>query len=164
MPALMILLLLASTSSQSPDTKSPIIYNSSTAYNYTGCFTETDHLPNTTGVRALNGGTNEVGLGNMTVETCLDFCGGDSPGGARYTYAGLEYSRECWCAQTFNTLSSKVHDGDCDLVCDGNASQYCGGSMRLSLYTLRSEAAGGVPWMALAWFVTALCTFLSVQG
>lgn len=72
--------------------QTPTIFNSSTAYHYAGCYTETNNLPSTSGARALNGGAVQVGTGNMTVNTCLEFCGGGS--GATYKYAGLEYSRQ----------------------------------------------------------------------
>lgn len=71
--------------------QTPTIYNSSSAYHYVGCYTETNNLPSTSGARALDGGAVQVGVGNMTVNTCLGFCGGGS--GATYKYAGLEYSR-----------------------------------------------------------------------
>ncbi|KAJ4397165.1 hypothetical protein N0V93_001389 [Gnomoniopsis smithogilvyi] len=112
----------------------PMIYNSSTDYQYSGCYTETTNLPYTGGTRALNNGSNQVGTGNMTVSMCLNFCGGGS--GRPFKYAGLEYSRECWCAQSINDLSVKMNDSACGLSCDGNASEICGGPMLLSLYTL----------------------------
>lgn len=71
--------------------QTPTIYNSSTAYLYAGCYTETNNLPSTSGARALDGGAVQVGTGNMTVNMCLEFCGGGS--GVMYKYAGLEYSR-----------------------------------------------------------------------
>lgn len=42
-------------------------------------------------------------------------------------------SRECWCAQTFNSLSVKVNDSACDLGCDGNPAEICGGTLKLSV-------------------------------
>ncbi len=67
-------------------------------YIYHGCYNETTELPDTLGVRALNGGTNEVKPGNMTVDMCIAFCktgAGDASGGksGRFAYAGLEYAR-----------------------------------------------------------------------
>jgi hypothetical protein len=63
-----------------------------------GCYNETTDLPNTTGVRALSGGTNLVAAGNMTVEMCWAFCrtgAGDASGGksGSFKFAGLEYAR-----------------------------------------------------------------------
>ncbi|EGZ78311.1 hypothetical protein NEUTE2DRAFT_80748 [Neurospora tetrasperma FGSC 2509] len=64
-----------------------------------------------------------------------------------YRFAGLEYSRECWCASQLFSLSSKVADAECNLPCDGDESQVCGGNLRISVYDLEGDvdsvAAGG---------------------
>ncbi|KAL2154372.1 hypothetical protein VTH82DRAFT_3048 [Thermothelomyces myriococcoides] len=70
---------------------------------------------------------------------CLDFCrtgAGDANGGktGRFQFAGLEYSRECWCGQTLSSLSAKLPDSECNLPCDGNTTQACGGSLKLTIY------------------------------
>ncbi|KAK4648457.1 uncharacterized protein QC761_110230 [Podospora bellae-mahoneyi] len=106
-------------------------------YAYHGCYTETtDLFVNTTSRRALDGGSNSVQPDIMTVEKCWEFCGKGS-----YKYAGLEYSRECWCSQTLSTLSTKVSDKECDLPCDGNSTQSCGGSLKLTLYITSAAAS-----------------------
>ncbi|KAK3500848.1 WSC domain-containing protein [Neurospora crassa] len=118
-------------------------------YKYIGCYNETTAgLSGTggSGTRALYGGINEVLPGLMTVEKCLGFCkGGMEKKG--YRFAGLEYSRECWCASQLFSLSSKVADAECNLPCDGDESQVCGGSLRISVYDLEGDvdsvAAGG---------------------
>ncbi|KAK4128814.1 WSC-domain-containing protein, partial [Parathielavia appendiculata] len=117
-----------------------------------GCYNETTDLPNTTGARALSGGTNLVAAGNMTVETCWAFCrtgAGDASGGktASFKFAGLEYARECWCAQTLSSLSEKLPDGACDLPCEGNTTQACGGNLKLTVY-MASAASTRVAWAA----------------
>jgi len=78
----------------------PSIYipPSKSGYTYLGCYNETTDLPDTAGLRALNGGKNVVKPGEMTVNMCLEFCStgaGDSKGGntAMFEYVGLEYSR-----------------------------------------------------------------------
>jgi hypothetical protein len=61
------------------------IYPGTSTWAYVGCYNETDSINGTGGLRALNGGPDEV-LTNMTVGECLSFCSGNA-------YAGLEYSR-----------------------------------------------------------------------
>ncbi|KAK3310583.1 uncharacterized protein B0T15DRAFT_518881 [Chaetomium strumarium] len=122
-------------------------------YVYYGCYNETTGLSDTTGARALNGGTNLVAPGNMTVELCWQFCrtgAGDSSGGTtgRFKFAGLEYARECWCAQEISTLSDKFPDSACDLPCEGNKTQACGGNLKLTVYMAGSAAAARVAWAA----------------
>ncbi|WWC68300.1 uncharacterized protein I206_102224 [Kwoniella pini CBS 10737] len=65
---------------------------------------------------------------NMTIEACASTCAG-------YTYFGVEYARECYCGNTFQTGSTTTLDGRCNMVCMGNKLQYCGGSNGLSVYT-----------------------------
>lgn len=85
----------------------------------------------------------------MTVEGCLDACGASG-----YTSAGLEYGqyvsisavridllltvldRECWCANIASwPPSESTVDGECAMPCLGNATEYCGGSNTLLLYS-----------------------------
>ncbi|OHE98928.1 WSC domain-containing protein [Colletotrichum orchidophilum] len=133
------------------------IYTASDKYKYQGCYNETNDLPNTAHVRALSGGASRVMEGNMTVPLCLSFCstGADK----QYTYAGVEYSRECWCAQSISGLSVKLNDSQCNLPCDGNQGMVCGGALKLSVYMLsagvRSPAAS---WAAAV--VGALATYV----
>jgi len=75
------------------------------------------------------------GLDDMTVQTCLGFCAGSA-------FAGLEYTRECWCAPYLSALSTKLPDSQCNLPCEGNSSQICGGALRLSVYQQKSATKG----------------------
>ncbi|KUI62508.1 WSC domain-containing protein 2 [Cytospora mali] len=139
--ALTALILLTSIPT-SPAQQQPTVYTNSLPYSYIGCYHETTDLPNTNGARALNDGKVWVGPEYMTVPMCLGFCGGGS--GDVYNYAGLEYSRECWCAKTLNGLAVKLDDSACTLQCDGDATQLCGGSLKLSLRAVAVNWLG--PW------------------
>ncbi|TDZ74316.1 WSC domain-containing protein [Colletotrichum trifolii] len=92
-------------------------------WKYYGCRTEP---PN---ARALGAAT--FGADDMTIEKCTTFCGN-----GKYTYAGLEWSRECWCGNTFTTGSNPAPQTDCTMTCTGNKFQYCGEGNRLSVYTI----------------------------
>lgn len=45
---------------------------------------------------------------------------------------------ECWCGAALNSIAQSIPGGPvisgCDFVCTGNASEFCGGANRLSLY------------------------------
>ena len=88
LPLLLLLLLLSPLAALAD----PAIFTDSGRYDYTGCFTETTNLANTTHDRALSPGPNLVGPGNMTVPLCLAYCSGGADG-IEYQYAGLEFSR-----------------------------------------------------------------------
>ncbi|WQF77916.1 Putative carbohydrate-binding WSC [Colletotrichum destructivum] len=136
------------------------IYTGSDKYLYQGCFNETNDIANTAHERALSGGASRVLQGNMTVPLCLSFC--SSGADKEYTYAGLEYSRECWCAQRISGLSVKFDDSECNLPCDGNQGMVCGGALKLSVYKLNAGgvrlATASTSWAALS--VAALATYV----
>ncbi|KAG8813333.1 hypothetical protein FRC19_002474, partial [Serendipita sp. 401] len=67
----------------------------------------------------------------FTPQRCLDKC--SSLG---YSYAGLEYMHECYCANGIDIASlSSAPIGECNAVCDGDISHYCGAGDRLLLYS-----------------------------
>lgn len=78
---------------------------------------------------------------NMTVEMCVDFCATGN-----FAYAGLEYARECFCA---NSLEQGYVIGQggarCDMECKGEEGTWCGGSNALSIY---KKTQGVRRWIA----------------
>ncbi|UNI21066.1 hypothetical protein JDV02_007088 [Purpureocillium takamizusanense] len=113
------------------------IYNGSQKYTYHGCYNETTEIPGSDHTRALGSGINEVRGGVMTVPLCLSFC---STGDTEYRYAGLEWARECWCAQSIAGISAKLDDKQCNFPCEGDNTTACGASLKLSVYRLASSA------------------------
>ncbi|KAL8765358.1 MAG: hypothetical protein Q9209_007544 [Squamulea sp. 1 TL-2023] len=99
----------------------PSILPSVGAYNYAGCYTEG------IGGRALSDA--QTVYDEMTVAYCANFC-------SKYQYFGIEYSSECFCANSIGNNAKLVGDGDCKNTCSGNATQYCGGANRLTVYAL----------------------------
>ncbi|KAG5750379.1 hypothetical protein H9Q69_008788 [Fusarium xylarioides] len=121
----------------------PGIYRESGQYKYRGCYNETMLIQDSAQERALTGGSHLVMAGKMTVPICLEFCASND---TQYQYAGLEWSRECWCAPYLSSLSVRLSDGECENSCEGNSSQVCGGSLKLSVYELAEggDTPGGV--------------------
>ncbi|EED20675.1 WSC domain protein, putative [Talaromyces stipitatus ATCC 10500] len=85
--------------------------------------------------RTLNG-PNES-KDEMTVEKCISFCSD-----AGYSYAGLEYSTQCYCGNSIPTDKAPISGvvGGCLFPCAGNSTEMCGGSAALSVY---HNCAGG---------------------
>lgn len=50
--------------------------------------------------------------------------------------------RECYCAPYLSALSVKLPDSSCNLACEGNTSQICGGALTLSVYQKSSSKKG----------------------
>ncbi|KAK5990855.1 WSC domain-containing protein 2 [Cladobotryum mycophilum] len=115
------------------------IWKGSKKYHYYGCYNETTQISGSAETRALEGGINEVKQGQMTVPLCLAYC---SEGTTEYRYAGLEWSRECWCSQSISGIAEKLDDAACNYACEGDNTTACGGSLKLSIY--RISAASGL--------------------
>lgn len=48
-------------------------------------------------------------------------------------YSGVEYGRECFCGDTFNSTS--LDDTRCsEYACSGNSEEYCGGFNAVDIY------------------------------
>jgi hypothetical protein len=88
-------------------------------YNYTGCYA--DSVQN----RTLHG--KYVPSRDMNVEYCRGNCTG-------YAYFGVEYGTECFCGNRLALGTPTLDQEKCDMNCQGNEKQVCGGESALSLY------------------------------
>lgn len=70
----------------------------------------------------------------ITTSGCIKWC--DLKG---YKYAGTEYAGQCFCSNTLATSGGAQPDSDCNMPCEGNPAENCGGSARLNLF----EKTGG---------------------
>ncbi|XP_076095742.1 uncharacterized protein LOC143066817 [Mytilus galloprovincialis] len=66
----------------------------------------------------------------MTVQKCQQFCGQKG-----FKYAGVEYGFECFCGNVLRK-DRKQKESDCKTPCAGNKRQICGGTWRISIYTV----------------------------
>jgi glyoxal oxidase-like protein/WSC domain-containing protein len=85
--------------------------------------------------------------GAMTVELCIAGCAAEG-----YTIAGVEYAGECWCDTQFRNLGAPTTSG-CNMPCNGNAQEMCGGPNRLNVYQ-----QGGTPASTTATSATSATT------
>ena len=87
-----------------------------------GCYTDS------LGTRALQG-INLAWYGQpITFSNCATYCDGQG-----MSISGTENGGQCYCGNTLLGGSQKVADSECDSPCDADASQPCGGQLRLSL-------------------------------
>lgn len=80
---------------------------------------------------------------DMSAEYCSQFC-------KDYQYFGTEFGDECYCGLTVATTSEKAYDSDCNVPCDGDASEMCGGPARMNLYRQSGESFAINP-IVLGW-------------
>jgi hypothetical protein len=94
-----------------------------TGWSYQGCYTDS------VGSRSLSVGTGVSG--GMTNAKCQDACRASG-----YVFAGTEYSGECYCDNQLQGSSGPAPDGEakCTMTCNGNQTDICGGSDRLTLF------------------------------
>jgi iron transport multicopper oxidase len=112
--------------SQSSPPTQPVTVGNSTGVQYLGCYSEA------TNSRALTDKQYAVPAANVTVEACMKAC-------ANYRYWGVEYGSQCFCGNSIHNGSSLVQGSTpsltgCNMVCQGNSTEYCGGPNRLNMY------------------------------
>lgn len=123
-------------SSCEPETASrPTYQQTSGHYRYIGCFTDNTQR------RTLK--AKVTASRSNTVDQCAAACVG-------YQYFGTEYGSECYCDSGIGASSTFAPGGadatlnGCSIPCDGDASTYCGGSDRLTIYSLTVPAVVAV--------------------
>ena len=79
---------------------------------------------------------NAVAVSSNTIQSCTSACQN-----AGYTLAGAEYSAECWCGNSVQAGGAPATASDCNMLCSGNNTQYCGGPNRLNLYSFTNAPA-----------------------
>ncbi|KAM7190875.1 WSC domain containing protein, partial [Naviculisporaceae sp. PSN 640] len=63
---------------------------------------------------------------DMTKELCQAFC-------ASWPYFGMEYGKECYCGNAILNGAPDL-ESTCNVPCEGNTSQTCGGGGHMSIY------------------------------
>ncbi|KAF7951604.1 hypothetical protein EAE96_006907 [Botrytis aclada] len=106
-----------------------------TIYNYLGCFRES-----TIGPRLFpNQGytpNDTANSNNMCQEACY--------GLAQYSFAGTEYTSQCWCGNTPPSLASQdPTNALCNFACPGDPTDGCGGTGYISVFYNPTEYVAG---------------------
>lgn len=105
-------------------------YTSTAAGTYVGCVSD-----NVSGGRALTGASTTSS--SMTLESCRAYC--DAQG---YILSGTEYADECYCGNSLvNGGTILSSNSTCNMLCDGNNAESCGGPNRLSVFSSNTITA-----------------------
>lgn len=108
----------------------------------TDCKQDPDNVPSVAGFtyqscwadnvagRVLTG--NELRADDMTVDKCAAFCQG-------FQYFGVEYGRECYCGNEL--AGAAAPEGECSVLCTGDATQWCGAPDRLNVYAAAAASS-----------------------
>jgi hypothetical protein len=74
--------------------------------------------------------TFEVDQKAMTPTSCVSYC--ESHG---YTYAGLQYGKQCFCSKTLETSGGAGGSATgCSMKCPGDSTKRCGGIYRMEVF------------------------------
>ncbi|KAF2805845.1 WSC-domain-containing protein, partial [Mytilinidion resinicola] len=118
---------------KSTSTSGPKVAPGSSGYGYLGCYTDS------VGARTLTVGMPTEGGGDsLTVEVCLAACAA-----AKFPYAGVEYSGQCYCGSQLSNGGHAADDGEaqCNMRCNGDKTEFCGGPDRLNLYIASTSSS-----------------------
>ncbi|RDW56584.1 hypothetical protein BP5796_13049 [Coleophoma crateriformis] len=121
-----------STSSAPVSTPTTTSYNDTisnvtspvSGWSYTGCYIDSTSKRVLSGIEFAN-----VGQHAVTNTKCINYC--SSRG---YSISGTEYGGQCFCGDELSG-SELQDDSACATPCEGDASQTCGGSASLSVFT-----------------------------
>jgi len=98
-------------------------------FTYSGCFSDTK-----SGTRVLSGVTfANVGEHAVSNTKCTAYCGA-----AGYSLAGTEYGGQCFCGNEL-VGSAALNESRCEMPCEGDAKETCGGSLALSVYKVAAK-------------------------
>lgn len=92
-------------------------------YTSKGCYSEgVDY-------RAVHYRQDQLDFNGLTIEKCLTACGNKY-----YPLAAVEYYGECYCGVALQGGSSPADSSNCNLPCNGDSAQVCGGAGYLNLF------------------------------
>lgn len=102
----------------------PVINAGVNGFGYAGCYVDSVQK------RSLPTGGNIPNGAKMTIAACTLACSNQG-----FQWAGTEYAGECYCGNTLPD-SALAPDGEknCNMACNGNSTEICGGPDRLSVY------------------------------
>lgn len=99
-------------------------------WSYLGCYSDSVSTRALTGVQFA-----DLGIGKVTPSGCMEYCGKEG-----FSLAGTEYAGQCFCGNKMEG-SSRIAASQCDMKCEGDASQICGGRSALSIHEKAQTAA-----------------------
>lgn len=107
-------------------------------WSYAGCYTDAVNPRSlgTTGVLFAG-----IGAGKVTSSACVAYCAA-----AGYSIAGTEFGSQCFCDNEL-TNSARAANSVCDMPCQGNAAEVCGGAAALSVFSTSGAKLAGAKRM-----------------
>ncbi|KAI9648319.1 hypothetical protein NHQ30_002952 [Ciborinia camelliae] len=97
-------------------------------YKYAGCYADQEPNRSLSGIEFAN-----LGVDAVSNTACVTYCSAKG-----FSVAGTEYGGQCFCGDSLPTKTLEA--SECNMACDGNGTETCGGGLALSVY---SKAGAG---------------------
>lgn len=97
-------------------------------YSYAGCYADQESSRVLSGIEFA-----DVGIGKVSNSACVAYC--EAKG---FGVAGTEYGGQCFCGS--GVPNQTLDESKCNMKCEGNESEVCGGGMALSVYSKGSAS------------------------
>lgn len=101
------------------------------SWSHIGCYNDPDNARVLPGFKAESN--------TMSIQTCQSTCQAKG-----FSFAGLEYGRECWCATSITAESTKATEDKCGMSCPSGSGK-CGGSYAIDIYSLGATTSPSQP-------------------
>ncbi|KAJ7165067.1 WSC domain-containing protein, partial [Mycena filopes] len=95
----------------------------------------------------------------LTVESCISTCKARG-----FTYAGMEYTNECYCGTGYSTTPVTAPESDCSMACAGKSTEMCGSGYRLSVYSSEAVSSTNTLVLPTYWSKTSRCIVEASTG
>jgi hypothetical protein len=93
-----------------------------------GCWSDSSSDRVLSGIEFAN-----VGQHSVTNTKCIQYCAAKG-----YSVAGTEFGGQCFCGNQLASSSTELEDSECDMPCEGDSTQICGGGNALTVYKSNS--------------------------
>lgn len=98
--------------------------SSSTSWGYLGCFSDSP-------ARVVQGGGPKGFFrGDVSNRKCMHYCKSNG-----FSTAGTKNGKECWCGHSIAENVQLLPATACSTTCQGESSDYCGGTWAVSIYS-----------------------------
>jgi hypothetical protein len=98
-------------------------------FSYKGCFADERFDRVLSGIKFAN-----VGQHQVTSTKCVEYCSARG-----FSIAGTEYGGQCFCGNEL-ARSKQVEESSCNMPCEGDNGELCGGGLALSVYEKKADA------------------------
>ncbi|KAK9765443.1 hypothetical protein K7432_006226 [Basidiobolus ranarum] len=103
-----------------------------------GCYSDSGNMPILNGIHLQNLNPPSFEPAQIYI-SCQQFCGK-----YQFSYFGIQERKICTCGNNLPSKGGKAGEGNCDMICQDNGKESCGGYDYTSVYMQSIEQVGAV--------------------